>query len=141
MLHTYIKGAVDDLKSLIELTQLDYADIQVANHEAIFARVEQKDNFVKEFESKKTLLYQEMILLREKNPHKSLQELLDSEANTLLDSMRACLEELKMLNNNYARCVFAVSEFYNSLIQRVIPHENDGYEKERPQSHLLRIQA
>ena len=141
MLHTYIKGAIADLEALIELTQLDNADIQVANHEAIFARISQKDALVKEFETKKSLLHQEMLILCEKNPQKSLQELLDDEASALLDSMRDKLEELKTLNTNYARSVFAVAEFYNSLIQRVIPHENDGYEHHRPQSHLLKIQA
>ena len=42
MLHTYINGAIADLKALIELTQLDNADIQIANHEAIFERLDQK---------------------------------------------------------------------------------------------------
>ena len=55
--------------------------------------------------------------------------------------MRDTLSELKTINSNYARSVFAVSEFYNSLIQRVIPHENDGYDQHRQQSHLLKIQA
>ncbi len=141
MLHTYINGAIADLEALIELTQLDNADIQVANHEAIFARVEQKDSLVKEFENKKSLLQQEMLLLCEKNPHKSLQDLLSEEASVLLDTMRGKLEELKTLNANYARSVFAVAEFYNSLIQRVIPHENNGYGHNRPQSHILKIQA
>ncbi|TLD97352.1 hypothetical protein LS71_000935 [Helicobacter jaachi] len=141
MLHTYINGAIADLNALIELTQLDNADIQVANHEAIFARIAQKDELVKAFEAKKSLLHQEMLMLCEKNPHKTLKELLDDEASALLDSMRDSLERLKELNANYARSAFAVAEFYNSLIQRVIPHENDGYEHHRPQSHLLKIQA
>lgn len=141
MLHTYINGAIADLKALIELTQLDNADIQIANHEAIFERLDQKNTFVKAFEDKKSLIQQEMLILCNKNPHKSLQDLLDEETNNLLDIMRDTLSELKTINSNYARSVFAVSEFYNSLIQRVIPHENDGYDQHRQQSHLLKIQA
>lgn len=136
MLYTYLNGAISDLKELIRLTKLDSTDIQVANHEAIFSRTTQKDHLVKEFEIKKSLLHQEMILLRDKNPHKPLEDLLDEQASSLLDEMRDRLEELKALNNNYARCVFAVAEFYNSLIQRVIPHERDGYEHHKPQSHF-----
>lgn len=141
MLHTYINGAIADLKALIELTQLDNADIQIANHEAIFERLDQKNTLVKAFEDKKSLIQQEMLILCNKNPHKSLQDLLDEETNNLLDIMRDTLSELKTINSNYARSVFAVSEFYNSLIQRVIPHENDGYDQHRQQSHLLKIQA
>ena len=141
MLHTYINGAIADLKALIELTQLDNADIQIANHEAIFERLDQKNTLVKAFEDKKSLIQQEMLILCNKNPHKSLQDLLDEETNNLLDIMRDTLSELKTINSNYARSVFAVSEFYNSLIQRVLPHENDGYDQHRQQSHLLKIQA
>ena len=141
MLHTYINGAIADLKALIELTQLDNADIQIANHEAIFERLDQKNTLVKAFEDKKSLIQQEMLILCNKNPHKSLQDLFDEETNNLLDIMRDTLSELKTINSNYARSVFAVSEFYNSLIQRVIPHENDGYDQHRQQSHLLKIQA
>lgn len=141
MLHTYIKGAIHDLKELIDLTRLDSADIQVANHEAIFSRIEKKDDLVKAFESKKALLHEEMLLLCEKNPHKTLKDLLDDEASDLLDEMKNSLELLKTENANYARSAFAVSEFYNSLIQRVIPHESNGYGHTRPQSHLLQIQA
>ena len=141
MLHTYINGAIADLKALIELTQLDNADIQIANHEAIFERLDQKNTLVKAFEDKKSLIQQEMLILCNKNPHKSLQDLLDEETNNLLDIMRDTLSELKTINSNYARSVFAVPEFYNSLIQRVIPHENDGYDQHRQQSHLLKIQA
>lgn len=141
MLHTYINGAIADLKALIELTQLDNADIQIANHEAIFERLDQKNTLVKAFEDKKSLIQQEMLILCNKNPHKSLQDLLDEETNNLLDIMRDTLSDLKTINSNYARSVFAVSEFYNSLIQRVIPHENDGYDQHRQQSHLLKIQA
>lgn len=141
MLHTYIKGAIQDLESLISLTEQDNADIQVANHEAIFSRIEQKDRLIQSFESKKALLHEEMLLLCEKNPHKTLKDLLDDEASELLDSMRSALESLKVQNANYARSAFAVAEFYSSLIQRVIPHESHGYEHNRPQSHLLQIQA
>lgn len=141
MLHTYLNGVNDDLKQLIEYTKQDIEDIQVANNEAIFSRTPIKDNLVKDFEMKKSLLHQEMLLLRDKNPQKQLADLLDEQANLLLDSMREQLKELKKLNGYYAKSVFAVSEFYNSLMQQIIPHENCGYDKEKPQSHLLQTKA
>ena len=54
--------------------------------------------------------------------------------------MRAKLEELEALNANYARSVFAVAEFYNSLIQSGYPNtQSNGYGHNRPQSHILKI--
>ncbi|CUU40547.1 MULTISPECIES: hypothetical protein [Helicobacter] len=141
MLHTYINGAIADLKAIIELTQLDNTDIQSANHEAIFGRLDKKDTLVKAFEEKKSLIHQEMLLLCNKNPNKSLKDLLDDETSDLLDSMRGALSELKILNANYARSVFAVAEFYNSLMKRIVPHESNGYGDACAQSHLLKIQA
>lgn len=141
MLYKYLNGAISDLNELIRLTESDIADIQVANNEAIFSRTDQKNQLVKEFETKKSLLHQEMVALRNKNPQKPLEELLDTQASDLLDEMRNRLEKLKELNTNYARSVFAVSEFYNSLIQRLIPHESDGYGHQKSKSHLLKIQA
>ena len=141
MLYQYLNGAISSLNTLIELTELDIADIQVANNEAIFSRTEQKNQLVKEFETKKSLLHQEMVALRDRNPQKPLEELLDEQANALLGEMRSSLEKLKSINAHYARSVFAVSEFYNSLIQKVFPHESDGYGRQKSQSHLLKIQA
>ena len=55
--------------------------------------------------------------------------------------MRKTLEELKSINTHYARMVFAVSEFYTSIADRLIPREKADYKSRVEQSQLLRIQA
>lgn len=142
MLHNYLRGAVSDLKSLIELTTLDVEDIRVANHENIFGRNSKKQELIKTFEAKKNLIDQEMLSLKNQFPDKTLSDLIDDEAGELLNEMKKNLQELKNLNTSYARIVFAVSEFYNSLIQKIIPHEMSDYKGNKtPQSNFLKVQA
>lgn len=141
MLPTYLNGAISDLNALIELTKLDNTDIQSAKHELIFERLEAKNNLIAAFEDKKALIDQEMKLLCSKHPNKALQDLLDDDIRALLDSMRAHLVTLKDINAHYAQSVFAVADFYNGFIQRLIPHENDGYEAQKPQSSILQVKA
>ncbi|PAF48540.1 hypothetical protein BKH46_01145 [Helicobacter sp. 12S02634-8] len=142
MLHSYLKGAISDLSSLIELTCSDIDDIKVAHHEIIFSRNHKKQELIKAFESKKTLIDQEMLHLKNQFPNKPLNDLIDATSSELLGAMKKNLQELKELNANYARIVFAVSEFYSSLIQKIIPHEICDYKGNRPpESSFLKIQA
>lgn len=141
MLEQYLQGATIDLQELIKLTQNDIADIQVANNEAIFARNETKNALIKSFEQKKSLMQQEMHQLLKDNPHQELADLLSEEVHAGLDSMRDALKELKKLNGAYAQSVYAVSEFYTSLLMRLVPHEENGYNKSRVSSQLLQTRA
>lgn len=141
MLEQYLQGATIDLQELIKLTQNDIADIQVANNEAIFARNETKNALIKSFEQKKSLMQQEMHQLLKDNPHQELADLLSKEVHAGLDSMRDALKELKKLNGAYAQSVYAVSEFYTSLLMRLVPHEENGYNKSRVSSQLLQTRA
>ena len=142
MLHHYLKGAVADIKQLIELTLLDISDIKEANHEKIFNRNLEKQPLIVSFENKKNMAQQEILALKAQNPDSDLDTLLDDEASSLLGEMKQGLQDLKEVNSNYARMVFAVSEFYSSLMQRIFPHEITGYgAPQRMQSTFLKIEA
>ncbi|MFC3847293.1 hypothetical protein ACFOPX_01920 [Helicobacter baculiformis] len=142
MLSSYLQQSLEDLQTLIDLTLQDLEDIKHAKHEVIFARNIQKQERVKSFETCKACFDQGMLDLIEKNPGKPLSELLDATGNACLKQMRARLEELKELNASYARIVFAVSEFYSSLMQQLVPHESVGYYNQRTvSSSFLQVQA
>jgi len=58
----------------------------------------------------------------------------------LLSSMKKNLEVLKENNKRLASLVISVSEFYDSLLSRIIPREDSGYDKNaRRQSSFLKV--
>lgn len=144
MLQQYLDGAIADVNSLIDLTNQDIADIQVANNEAIFSRNTQKNSLIKSFEQKKSLMEQEMQKLIQSHDNKPLAEILqlEPEIDKGLGDLRQSLQSLKDLNNAYAKSVFAVSEFYDSLLRRLVPCEDGGYSNpSKTKSHIVQIQV
>ena len=127
MLHTFLRNADNDLKSLIEINLLDIADIKVANHEAIFSRLEAKNNLIESFKENKSNADAEMQKMLKAHPNKEIKELLDAEALDIAYEMQSSLIRLRDLNKHYAKSVIAVSEFYNSLINTMIPSQKVGY--------------
>jgi predicted DNA-binding protein YlxM (UPF0122 family) len=139
MLTNYIKNAIEDLNSLIELTKEDIADIKQAKNGALFTRIKAKEDIITSFEQKKSLIDNEILKEHEKNPELSLNELLPEATVFLLDQFKEKLFELKELNKNYARQVLSVGEFYNSLLEELIPTEMDGYNKVASSASSLKV--
>lgn len=140
-LHTYLQDAISKLHSLIDYTQSDIEDVKVANHEVVFERSILKASAIRDFELSKSMIDNEMLRLTQNYPHLKLVDILDEKANTLLSDMRKTLEDLKRINTHYARMVFAVSEFYTSIADRLIPREKADYKSRVEQSQMLRVQV
>lgn len=51
----FLKDALEDIKALIAITEQDIADIKIANNEAVFARIPQKEELIASFIRKKKL--------------------------------------------------------------------------------------
>ncbi|CRF46111.1 hypothetical protein [Helicobacter heilmannii] len=142
MLYGYLEQSVQDLQTLIQLTSQDLEDIKEANHEAIFERNGLKRERIASFENCKALFDQEMLDLMEKNPGTPLVNLLDERGSVLLKEMRQLLTELKEINADYARIVFAVSDFYSKLMQQIVPYESTGYYNQKTvASSFLQVRA
>ncbi|ETD22741.1 MULTISPECIES: flagellar export chaperone FlgN [Helicobacter] len=145
MVMQYLQGAIADLRTLIDYTKQDIESIKLAKHDEIFERNPKKDALIKEFETKKSLISQEMLALKNNNPQKEIKDLIDSRTQELFDEMSQALKELKKLNSSYAQIVFAVSEFFTSLMDKLIPKEAQTYgdKKSTPKSsiNLLQIKA
>ena len=142
MLVKYLNDAICNLEELIELSRLDMQDIKEANHDAIFQRLESKNNAVDMFDRNKDLARDAMFKLSKENPNKSIEEILSAESLMLIDKMRDGLKTLREINKNYAKSVVAVYEFYNSLLENLIPSQRDGYSnKLYSKVDLLRIEA
>ncbi len=142
MLSHYLKTSIEDIDNLIELTSKDILDIKEAKHENIFNRTKIKNDLVKSFENKKSMLDNELIKLVQQSDGKPLEEILDDSQRNMLEEMKEKLFALKQKNKEYARFVVTVSEFYNSLLDSVFPRDLDGYQKlnHKPAS-LLKVRA
>jgi len=138
MLLHYLSNSINDINNLIELTKKDINDIKEANHELVFERTKIKNDLIKAFEHKKTLLDSELIKIIENSEHKELEKVLNDEQKELLNDMKLKLNELKKVNKEYAKFVVIISEFYNTLLDKIFPREMDGYHKSdhRPASIL-----
>ncbi len=138
MITHYLKSSIKDIENLIELTKKDIEDIKEAKHEMVFERTKLKNDLLLSFENKKSLLDNELIKLVTQNDNAPLETLLEDEKKELLNTMKNRLKELKELNKEYARFVVVVSEFYNTLLDRVFPRDMDGYQKanHKPASFL-----
>lgn len=142
MLQESLSQAVKCLERLIEISKLDIEDIKQANHEAIFSRLESKNQALELFERYKDKARDEMLQLSKQNPQKNIEELLDSHISTLIDDMRNGLKCLRELNRQYAKSVIAVYEFYNSLVESIIPSQRHDYSnKSYSKVDLLHIEA
>ncbi len=129
MLSHHLEGALSDLRDLIKITEADITDIKEANNDPQFDRLSIKDEKLRSFEQKKAMIDHEISSLMTSNPDSDLSELLDEQQHKYLDELKIELHNLKEVNKRYARLVLAVSNLYNTFLEKLVPTEMDGYEK------------
>jgi len=142
MLSYQLQSAIKDLDSLISLSEEDIADIREANHNPQFERLAIKEEKIKSFENKKAMIDREISKLMTQHPAQPLSELLDNEQHQQLDSLKKHLSTLRDVNQKYAKMVLSIGSFYNSLLERIVPTQMDGYHKiASTESSFLEVRA
>ena len=129
MLAFHLQSALKDLDDLIEISQQDIEDIKLAQHDSQFERIGLKEDKIKSFEHRKAMIDHEISKLMRSNPELEMVELLDDEQQASLQQLKVKLAELSEVNKKYAKMVLSVGTFYNSLLERVVPTEMEGYER------------
>jgi hypothetical protein len=129
MLSHHLEGALLDLKDLIQITQADIIDIREANNNPQFDRLSIKEDKIKSFEQKKAMIDHEISSLMTANPDAELSQLLDVRQHQALEELKVELNNLREINKKYAKLVLAVSNLYNTFLERLVPTEMVGYEK------------
>lgn len=127
MLSYHLQSALGDLRDLITITENDMEDIKVANHTPQFERLGLKEEKIKSFEAKKAMIDHEIASLIAANPKVELPQLLNEEQHALLAELKNELQNLRDANKHYAKLVLAVSNLYNTFLERVMPTEMQGY--------------
>ena len=129
MLSYHLQSALSDLRDLITITESDIEDIKVANHNPQFDRLKLKEEKLKSFEAKKAMIDHEIASLIAANPKTELPQLLNEEQHASLGELKTELQNLRDANKRYAKFVLAVSNLYNTFLERVMPTEMQGYNK------------
>ena len=129
MLSHHLEGALSDLRDLINITELDIADIKEAKNDQQFERLSLKEEKLKSFESKKAMIDHEISILMTEQPDKDLPQLLNQEQHDALDNLKIELSNLRDVNKRYAKFVLSVSNLYNTFLERLVPTEMQGYNK------------
>lgn len=141
MLDYYLKGAIEDIDTLIKITNEDIEQIIEAQHEQIFERTVIKEDLIKSFQNKKSLIDNELLKIKEEYGALT-KETIPEDVLDLLDELSQKFQELKDVNKRYAKFVLSVTEFYNSLLDKVIPKkESGGYGNSKFQSSFLKVKA
>ena len=129
MLSHHLQSALNDLKDIITITESDIADIKEAKNDPQFERLSLKEEKIKSFESKKAMIDHEISSLMTSSPNKDLPELLDQAQHSALGELKVELSKLREVNKHYAKLVLAVSNLYNTFLERLVPTEMQGYNK------------
>lgn len=124
-----LQDAIVDIDALIVLTRSDIEDIKEAQHEKLGLRLQEKESLISSFERKKALLNNELLKLTQSNDGKSIEQILSDDEADALSVFKEKLSNLKSVNKEYAKFVVTISEFYNSLIDKMFTLEANGYEK------------
>ena len=129
MLSHHLQGALNNLRDLIKITELDMHDIKEAKHDSQFERLSLKEETIKTFEQKKAMIDHEISSLMTINPDKDLPQLLNEEQHAALDELKTELSNLREVNKRYAKLVLVVSNLYNTFLEKIVPTEMQGYKK------------
>ena len=129
MLSHHLKGALQDLRDLIQITKSDIEDIKEAKNDTQFERLSIKEEKLKSFESKKAMIDHEISSLMTSSPDKELPQLLNEDQHESLSQLKTELSTLREVNKSYAKLVLTVSNLYNTFLERLVPTEMQGYNK------------
>lgn len=130
MFHQYLLNANENIENLIDITRLDIEDIKTAQHENIFKRVIQKEEFLMLFSQNKSLVDNELVKLLDRNPNSSLEQLLEPSEQDLLDELTQNLNYLKTSNQELSKLTCIVRDFYNELVGKLLLDSNATYKKD-----------
>jgi hypothetical protein len=140
MLEDYIQAGINDLNKLILLTMEDIEDIKKAKDNSLVQSINTKNELIISFEKNKSLIDSKILEEHNKNPNaSSLDSLFSDKANSLLSTFREKVSQLHTLNKKYARLVLCIGEFYNSLLEAMIPMEMNGYDKVASSAASLKV--
>lgn len=118
MIEHHLSESIAILDKLIALTQEDIANIKVAKHGSVEQSVQQKSELIKNFQSTKKRLDDDLIKLSD-GGKKNLSQILSTTDKEQLGEFKKKLKILHDKNKEYAKLVLAVKNYFDGLVNAI----------------------
>lgn len=115
MIEHHLSQSIAILDKLIALTQEDIANIKAAKHTSVEQSVQQKTELIKEFQSTKKCLDDDLIRLSD-GGKKNLAQILTDKDKEQLSEFKKKLKVLQEKNKEYAKLVLVVKNYFDGLV-------------------------
>jgi len=136
MLLNQLQTANQILDKLIEITNNDIANIKEAHHKEVFDNIQIKENLAIKFQNTKNEIDN---ILSSRN--KPLEEIFNIEEEQEFEKFKTLLNEFNKQHKLFSKLSFSVTNFYNTLLNKINNKKQITYEKEVVSNSKLRIKA
>ena len=136
MLLNKLQTANEILNNLIDITKQDIEAIKEAKHEEIFNNISIKENLAIKFQNTKNEI--DNIL---SNRNKPLEEIFSPEEEKEFEKFKNFLNEFNKQHKFFSKLSFSVTNFYNTLLNKIKNKKQITYEKNYISNSQLRIKA
>jgi 23S rRNA maturation-related 3'-5' exoribonuclease YhaM len=135
MLTQTLQSINNILDKLIDITNQDIKDIKQANHEPLFERNSQKEELINQFGDLKSQI--DSVLVERSQRGFTLENMFNEQEDKLFEEFKTKLQKFHTIHTKFARLAYAVSNFYNVLVNKLSGNEVDiGYEVTKKNSNF-----
>ena len=124
------------LNELITLTKEDIFFIKEAKHNELFANIPKKEALINEFERLKSEI--DNILISRNKP---IEEIFSKEEEIEFEKFKTLLNEFNDLHRFFARLSITISNFYNTLLNKIKNKQQVTYDKDLSPNSKLKLKA
>ena len=124
------------LTQLIKITEEDIKNIKEANHEEVFKNISIKEDKAKEFHNLKSQI--DSILTSRNRP---IEEIFTPQERVEFEKFKTLLSEFHQKHKFFAKLSFSVTNFYNTLLEKIKNKKRVTYNKDDIQNPYMKLRA
>jgi len=124
------------LLNLINITEDDIKHIKQANHNGVFANISKKESLANKFQYLKSEI--DSILVSRNRP---VNEIFSNDEEKEFEKFKQLLNEFNTKHQLFAKLSFSVTNFYNTLYEKITNKKKITYDKNDIQNPFMRIKA
>ncbi len=127
MLNTQIRQGIETIVMIVSITREEINQMKQANSKMLFANTVKKNNLINTFYTRKIAIDNQISNIKKDNPDMDMKDCLSEEEINLFTKLEENLTELKEINRVYKKIVSGISEFYLSMLEKLLPNQMNGY--------------